>query len=96
MSDLSLMRDDASKRVQSTIFTLALTKDWTELRVDVEELCNDFLILASASLFADYKPEMFYLNLCRCAENWRRYANLIRSEYQHEPHYWKIPLYWQH
>lgn len=80
--DLAAMRDDAIRRIERTIVEIAPGKEWQDFHDEAAALCNEFLILAAASLLADMKPNLFFLNLCRCAQNWRRFMSLSRSKYQ--------------
>jgi hypothetical protein len=67
------LRNDAMERVPDTIDEIAEEVEPLALDRLVRQLCDDFEVLAVGSLLLDAKPESFFLNLCRAAENWKRY-----------------------
>ncbi|NOY73494.1 MAG: hypothetical protein GXP14_14200 [Gammaproteobacteria bacterium] len=83
--NLGDIREDAMYRINQSIFSIAPNADFTDFESQTKVLCNEFLILAAASLLADMKPSMFFLNLCRCAENWRRFSNLSQTCFHRLP-----------
>lgn len=85
MVDLIAMREDSKIRITENIFQFSLEDDIKLFQDKVQALCGDFLILACASLYAELKVDMFFLNLCRCTENWRRFLQVSRQHYQQEP-----------
>jgi len=52
---------------------IRLDGDWPGFRNSCRSVCDNFLTLAVASLLSDMKSELFFQNLYRVAENWRRY-----------------------
>jgi hypothetical protein len=71
-----------------------IIKDWLSFSVKAREICDHFLTLAATSLLADMKLPMFFLNLCRAAENWRRYFIASKQFYQEQaPLLYNAPLY---
>lgn len=49
-----------------------------------QEICNNFLTLSAASLLVDMKLDLFFINLSRAAENWRRILVSTSEYYQCE------------
>lgn len=82
--DLDLMRKDALAIVQKDIFVVNTHLSWAQFYDSVTALCNQFLIAAAASLLVDRKSDMFFLNCCRSAENWRRLMLIAQRDYQQD------------
>lgn len=76
--NLSLLQEDAMFDIERSIDAITTAMPWGEFKKASRGLSDNFLILSTASLLADLKLDMFFLNLCRSAENWRRF--LISSE----------------
>lgn len=70
---LDSLRIDAMERVPETIDEIEQERDPATLDKLVRQLCDDFEVLAVASLLVDGKPQSFFTNLCRAAANWARY-----------------------
>ncbi len=69
--NLSLLQDDAIFDIERSIGAIAINMSWDTFKQTSRDLCDNFLIVSAASLLADFKLDMFFLNLCRAAENWR-------------------------
>lgn len=78
--------------LQAGSFTIP--KDPLLFHRQAREICDHFFTLASASLLCDFKIESFFLNLSRCAANWR---NFLHCYYQlnttHAPLRYISPFY---
>lgn len=74
---LDALRKDAVDRVPELIDKIESGAGDEELERDVRDLCDDFIVMAVASLLIDGKADVFFLNLCRCGENWRRYLQYL-------------------
>ena len=57
---------------------------WREFAGVSREICDYFLALSSASLLCDFKPALFFTNLSRGAENWRRFLMASQLSYQQQ------------
>jgi hypothetical protein len=92
--DLKGMQGSSMYQLGNTIGTVNLQGDWMQFRSEVREICDHFLTLAAASLLADKKVNFFFLNLCRCAENWRHFLVSSRDHFgRHVPLTYNAPLY---
>ena len=73
---------------------LRLDSPWHEFAAVSRDVCDSFLSLASASLLCDYNSKMFFINLARSAENWRRF--LLAAHISHKQHVtlqYHLPLF---
>ncbi len=92
--DLKGTQADAKVELSQFIGRVRLAGDWQNFRADMRVICDNFLTLAAASLLADMKVNFFFLNLCRCAENWRRFLLTSREYFhRHVPLTYNAPLY---
>lgn len=80
MMNLKALREDSGRAVRRLLEGLELSSEASILVRDVQELCLHFHIIAVATLLVDGKPQGFFLNLCRAAENWRRLLSHLRRE----------------
>lgn len=83
--DLKGMQDSSKYQLSEMIGVIRLESDWANFRAQTRVVCDHFLTLAAASLLADMKPNFFFLNLCRCAENWRRFLVSSRDHFADQP-----------
>lgn len=79
--DLKGLQASSKYQLSEMVGATGLPDDWTEFRSSAREICDHFLTLAAASLLADMKVDFFFQNLCRAAENWRRFASTSRVHY---------------
>ena len=77
---LEALRNDARDRVTSSIDEIRLEEVSAETRNAVRQLCLDFEVIAIGALLIDAKPQTFFTNLCRSAENWRRYLEVRQAK----------------
>lgn len=80
--NLSLLQEDAVFDIERTIDNISTDLPWPTFQKKARGLCDNFLILAAASLLADFKLDLFFLNLCRSAENWRRFLIISEKDYE--------------
>lgn len=83
--DLKGFQQSASYQLDEAKGTIVLGKDWKLFSAQSRQVCDHFLTLAAASLLADMKPALFFMNLCRCAENWRRFMVSAQEHFQQRP-----------
>ncbi|NRB42259.1 MAG: hypothetical protein HRU20_27950 [Pseudomonadales bacterium] len=83
--ELSAMRDDAVYEIQQDIFSVKLQGEWPKFHEKCKSLCNNFLIMASANIYADLEPDKFFINLSRAVENWLRYLHFSQSTFKTVP-----------
>lgn len=79
------MQDSSKYQLSEMIGVVRLDGEWSQFRVHTRSVCDHFLTLAAASMLADMKPHFFFLNLCRCAENWRRFLVSSRDHFAVQP-----------
>lgn len=70
--DFALLRQNAGDAVPALITHIEPEGDRDTLVEHVRELCRCFVNIAAATLLLEGRPQPFFLNLCRAAENWRR------------------------
>lgn len=80
MYDYVSLRVNAIDVVESIFQQFDPVIGYKELLKLVEELCLRFHIIAVAGLLEDGDPQKFFLNLCRAAENWRRFLIHCQKE----------------
>jgi len=92
--DLAGMQKDAMFILENSTGFVELEGEWSEFRSKCREVCDHFLTLATASLRIDKKRNFFFQNLCRSAENWRRFILSSKDHYKKQaPLMYKTPLY---
>ncbi len=80
MMNLKALREDSGRAVRRLLEGIEPSFEASVLVRDVQDLCLHFHIIAVATLLVDGKPQGFFLNLCRAAENWRRLLAHLRRE----------------
>ncbi len=78
---LSLLKEDAVFDIEYWIDSIHTQMPWLAFEDASRTLCDNFLTLAASSLLANLKRDMFFLNLCRSAENWRRHLVVNHQHY---------------
>jgi hypothetical protein len=76
---LDSLRQDALDRVPDAMDEVQRTANPEDLGKLLRELCSAFELIGTAALLVDGRPDSFFLNLCRAAENWRRYLEFRGS-----------------
>jgi hypothetical protein len=93
--DLKTLQENAIYEVENELMgKISLNNDWPDFRHASRQVCDNFMTLATASLLANMKPTLFFQNLRRSAENWRRYLISSRDHYNTpSPLHYNAPLY---
>ena len=79
------MQISAKSKLADSVGSITLDLSWAEFNSQCRGVCDHFLTLAAASLLADFKPDFFFQNSLRSAENWRRFLLCAQSHYQERP-----------
>ncbi len=92
--DFHQLRENAGAAAPVLISHIDPDGERNRLIEEVRELCRCFVNIAAATLLLEGRPQPFFLNLCRTAENWRRLLlHLERRKLQPPPASWGlIPL----
>lgn len=92
--DLKGMQASSLYQLEQAIGSIPLAGEWDVFRDKTRKICDHFLTLAAASLLADMKVQFFFQNLCRSAENWRRFLVSSRDFFSQQPTLnYNLPLY---
>ena len=93
--NLKTLQENAIYKVENELIgKVSLSSEWSDFRHVSRQVCDNFMTLATASLLADMKPALFFQNLRRSAENWRRYLVSSRDHYKTpSPLHFNSPLY---
>lgn len=92
--NLKSFQNYCATEIESIRGTVRLQGKWSDFRDTTREICDHFITLAAASLLADMKPELYFQNLCRSVENWRRYFVSSAQHFsQQPPLLYNRPLY---
>ena len=92
--DLAAMKTDSIGIVGNMVFTITPELEWNVFRKRLRRLCDHFLLIASANLYADLEVDLFFLNLSRAAENWRRGLVIARDHYKQRVSFmYELPLH---
>ncbi|MFY0562453.1 hypothetical protein ACN28E_01310 [Archangium lansingense] len=70
--DFHQLRENAGAAAPVLISHIDPDGERDRLVEEVRELCRCFVNIAAATLLLEGRPQPFFLNLCRAAENWRR------------------------
>lgn len=92
--DLKSFQGNSADEIEEINGTVRLQGKWSKFRSVSREVCDHFMTLAAASLLSDMKPELFFQNLHRGAENWRCYLVSSEQHFGHAPPLmYSLPLY---
>ena len=82
MADLKKIQASVVFQLNELKGMIRLDSPWHEFTTVSRDVCDGFLTLASASLLCDYNSKMFFTNLARSAENWRRFLLAVHTPYK--------------
>ncbi|WNO08085.1 hypothetical protein [Teredinibacter sp. KSP-S5-2] len=92
--DLKGMKSHSMYRLDAYIGRMSTSMKWIDFKDESRKICDYFLTLSAANLLVDMKIDFYYHNLCRSAENWRRYLLTSRDHYKKQaPLTYISPLY---
>ncbi len=92
--DLKAFQQNAIGQLEELQGAIRLDDDLSNFRKVTRMVCDNFMTLAAASLLADMKPDLFFQNLWRSADNWRRYLLSCAGHYDKPPTLlYNSPLY---
>lgn len=82
---LAILQADAEENVQTMVLRTSVDANQEDFTKLVDDYCNQFQILAAASLLSDDKPSMFFANLGRAAANWLRLILYCKKQFWTPP-----------
>lgn len=83
--DLKGFQESAVYQLEEAKGAIILDSDWSDFSLRSRRVSDYFLTLGAASLLADMKPALFFMNLCRSAENWRRFMLSSQEHFKQRP-----------
>ncbi|WNG19887.1 hypothetical protein [Cystobacter fuscus] len=83
--DFALLRENAGATAPVLITHIDPEGERDSLVEHVRELCRCFVNIAAATLLLEGRSQLFFLNLCRATENWRRLLVHLERRSQRPP-----------
>jgi hypothetical protein len=88
------LRDGAAETLEATLEAFAPGAPRERLIEDVQAICRALHTTGVSMLLVEGKPQEYFLDLCRAAENWRRLLEHLRGrELEAPPASYLAPLY---
>jgi len=93
MPNMKSLRADAALKLDGLMDDFRPGADRDTLLAQVNDIILSLHTIGVATLLADGNPQGFFLNLCRAAENGRRFLELLRArQLTPPPASWNVPL----
>jgi hypothetical protein len=93
MPNMKSLRADAAMKLEGLMDDFRPGVDRDTLLAQANDILLCLHTLAVATLLVDGNPQGFFLNLCRAAENGRRFLDLLRArKLAPPPASWNLPL----
>lgn len=93
--DQQQLEQNAIFEIERWIGSINAEIPWPVFAEKARGLCDNFLILATTSLYKNLKIEMFQHNLCRAAANWCKLTDAINISFpeKNSSLHYNIPVY---